>query len=63
MKRSGRRARGEYNQRWKSSSGRWGELLSNTRVFAHIRVSKERDDILSPEIPPDEISRYCLGPV
>jgi hypothetical protein len=29
------------------------------RVFGYIRVSKERDDMISPEIQRDEIERYC----
>ena len=29
------------------------------RTFAYIRVSKERDDMISPEIQRDEIARYC----
>ena len=29
------------------------------RTFGYIRVSKERDDMISPEIQKDEISRYC----
>ena len=29
------------------------------RTFAYIRVSKERDDMISPEIQRDEIDRYC----
>jgi DNA invertase Pin-like site-specific DNA recombinase len=30
------------------------------KAFAYIRVSKERDDMISPEIQRDEISRYCV---
>ena len=29
------------------------------KTFAYIRVSKERDDMISPEIQRDEIQRYC----
>lgn len=29
------------------------------RTFAYIRVSKEREDMISPEIQRDEIDRYC----
>ena len=29
------------------------------RTFAYIRVSKERDDMISPEIQRDEITRFC----
>ena len=29
------------------------------RTYAYIRVSKERDDMISPEIQRDEISAYC----
>lgn len=29
------------------------------RAFAYIRVSKERDDMISPDIQRDEIERYC----
>ena len=29
------------------------------KTFAYIRVSKERDDMISPGIQRDEISRYC----
>lgn len=29
------------------------------RTFAYIRVSKERDEMISPEIQRDEISRFC----
>jgi site-specific DNA recombinase len=29
------------------------------RTFAYIRVSKERDDMISPEIQRDEITAYC----
>jgi site-specific DNA recombinase len=32
---------------------------TGTRAFAYVRVSKEREGMMSPEIQQDEISRYC----
>lgn len=36
-----------------------GSATRMTHAFAYVRVSKERDDMISPEIQRDEILRYC----
>lgn len=33
--------------------------MNQMRTFAYIRVSKEPDDMVSPELQREEIDRYC----